>query len=270
MGNARVAGILVLLGCVAAPRLGAAPERLLLATTTSTENSGLLGVLLPAFESTSGVRVDVLAVGTGAAFKLGENGDADVLLVHDRPAELTFVRDGYGVDRRDVMYNDFVLLGPDDDPARVREAATAVQAFGRIARQAGLFVSRGDDSGTHRKEREIWAATGITPAGPWYREAGQGMGAVLTMAAEKEAYTLADRGTYLAMMHRLALAVLLAGDPALFNPYGVIAVNPERNPHVNHTAARAFIRWLVSEEARRLITGFTVGGEQLFFVPPVP
>ncbi len=257
-----------LLWCMFSALAGAAPARLLLATTTSTENSGLLQVLLPEFEKTTGVRVDVVAVGTGAAFALGQRGDADVLLVHDRAAELDFVAQGWGVDRRDVMYNDFVLVGPADDPAGVRGSSSAAEAFERMARARSPFLSRGDDSGTDRKERAIWSRIGIRPSGAWYREAGQGMGAVLVMAAEQRGYTLADRGTYLSMRDRLSSRILYGGDPELLNPYGVIAVNPEKHPGVNYGAAKRFVEWVTSEQARRLITGYTLGGEQLFFAYP--
>jgi tungstate transport system substrate-binding protein len=245
---------------------GADRPRLRLATTTSTENSGLLKVLLPPFEKRCGCAVDVIAVGTGKALKLGERGDVDVVLVHARPLEDRFVAEGWGVDRRDVMYNDFVLLGPPGDPARVKGAADAVDAFRRVERGRATFVSRGDESGTHQAEREVWRRAGLAPHGPWYLEAGQGMSEVITMAAERAAYTLADRGTYLAHPRRRELPILFQGDPVLFNPYGVIAVNPAKYPTVDHARAEQFIDFLTGPEGRALITGYRIGGEQLFFV----
>ncbi|RMF86936.1 MAG: tungsten ABC transporter substrate-binding protein, partial [Nitrospinota bacterium] len=211
----------------------AAQTRLRLSTTTSTENSGLLAVLLPPFEKRFRVKVDVIPVGTGKALALARNGDVDVTLVHARSLEDQFVAEGYGVNRRDVMYNDFVLVGPPEDPAGIQQAKSAVEAFQRIAKTQALFLSRGDNSGTHVKEKTLWQEAGITPQGRWYLEAGKGMGATLTMADEKGAYTLSDRGTYLSMKHRLQLPILFAGDPRLFNPYGIIAVNPAKHPHVH-------------------------------------
>jgi tungstate transport system substrate-binding protein len=216
------------LALAAAPAAHAADEpaaaggRLRLATTTSTENSGLLRHLLPAFEARCGCAVDVIAVGTGKALKLGERGDVDVVLVHARALEDRFVAEGHGVERRDVMYNDFVVVGPPADPAQVKEAAGAVEAFRRIARSGSAFVSRGDESGTHEKERGLWRAAAVVPDPRWHREAGQGMSEVLSMAAERGAYTLSDRASYAAHRSRTGLAILHQGDPALFNPYGVI------------------------------------------------
>jgi tungstate transport system substrate-binding protein len=244
----------------------AADTRLRLATTTSTENSGLLGHLLPRFEETCGCKVDVIAVGTGKALKIAEHGDVDVVLVHARALEDRFVAEGWGVERRGVMYNDFVLVGPAADPARVRGARGAQDALARVAAGGSPFISRGDQSGTHEKELELWRRSGVNPAGAWYVEAGQGMSEVLSMAIERGAYTLTDRATYLAHRGRAALEVLFQGDPALFNPYGVIAVNPTKHPAVNHALAARFIEFLTGAEGRRLITGFKVAGEQLFFV----
>lgn len=243
------------------------PGRLVLATTTSTEDSGLLAYILPGFEAEYNARVEVIAVGTGQALELGENGDADVVLVHARAKEDAFVAGGYGLDRQDVMYNDFVVVGPPDDPAGIRGMADAAAAFARLAETASPFVSRGDDSGTHTKEKAIWAKAGIQPEGDWYISAGQGMGAVLTMANEQLAYTLSDRATYLARtLEGIDLAILVEGDPILFNPYGVIAVNPERHPNVNYDLATQFIQWLTSVETQKLIGGFGVAefGQPLF------
>lgn len=241
-------------------------EHLRLATTTSTENSGLLAVLLPPFEQANNCKVDVIAVGTGKAIKLGETGDVDVILVHARSKEDKFVDDGFGVDRRDVMYNDFVILGPASDPAEINGMNDAVAAMKQIAEAKATFVSRGDDSGTHTREKQLWSAAGITPAGDWYLEAGRGMGEVIVMAGERQGYTLSDRGTYLAFKEKTPLRIAVEGDPRLFNPYGVIMVNPQRHPHVKVELAKKFIDYLVSKQGRELITGFRKGGEQLFYV----
>lgn len=249
-----------------APRhAAAAPRRVRLATTTSTDSSGLLRHVLPAFEAGCGCKVDVIAVGTGKALKLGERGDVDVVLVHARALEDRFVAEGWGTGREDVMYNDFVLVGPPGDPGRVRGAPDAAEAFRRIAGSGSLFISRGDGSGTHEKERETWQRAGVSPRGSWYLEAGQGMSEVLGMAAERGAYVLTDRATYLARRSRAALAVLLEGDPALFNPYGVIPVSPLRHPGVDHVLARRLVEFLTGAEGQRLIAGFRVSGERLFF-----
>lgn len=235
-----------------------------LATTTSTDNSGLLRALLPAFEKSTGYRVHVIAVGTGKALRMGRDGDVDLVLVHARQAEKRFVEAGFGERRFSVMYNDFVLVGPASDPAGIRDAATVDDAFRRLARSEHPFISRGDDSGTHRKELALWKSAGVEPGGTWYREAGQGMGKVLQMAGELEAYTLTDRGTWLAMKRKLPLALLHQGDPLLFNPYGIIAVNPGRHPNVNHAGAMALIRWLTGPEGQARIAAFTIDGSQLF------
>lgn len=237
-----------------------------MSTTTSTENSGLLAVLLPPFEKKHGCKVDVIAVGTGKSLKLGETGDVDVVFVHARKPEDKFVAEGFGVNRRDVMHNDFVILGPPDDPAGVRTTGSASDAFARIAAAQARFVSRGDESGTHQKEKEIWKAAGIVPKGKWYLEAGQGMGEVIQMAAQVRGYTLADRGTHIAYRKKTDLVVLRQGDKGLWNPYGVIAVNPARHPHVKNGLAMKFIEYLTGEEGQRIVAGFKIDGEPLFFV----
>ncbi len=242
-----------------------ANPRIKLATTTSTENSGLLGYLLPIFEGKTGYKVDVVAVGTGAALKLGQNGDADVVLVHARAQEDAFVAAGHGVDRRDVMYNDFIILGPASDPAGIASAKTAAEAFARIAAAGAVFVSRGDKSGTHVKELDIWKAVGIAPAGEWYKEAGQGMEQVILMADSLPGYTLADRGTWLAVKDKTSLKICYQGDKGLFNPYGIIAVNPAKWPSANYDGAKALIDWLTSREGLKAIDGYKMNGEQLFF-----
>lgn len=248
---------------------GGEPAELLLATTTSTENSGLLAYLLPDWEKQSGVKVNVIAVGTGQALKLGEDGNVDVLLVHARAREDAFMAAGHGVRREDVMYNDFVILGPAEDPAGIRGLSDAAAALAKIAQAKAPLISRGDDSGTHTKEKAIWAKAGIEPSGDWYISAGQGMGAVLTMADEQQAYTLSDRATYLARtLEGIALVILVEGDPLLFNPYGVIAVNPNKGAHIQAALANAFIDWLVSVPTQTKIAAF--GKEefgQSLFVP---
>ncbi len=231
--------------------------RLVLATTTSTDNSGLLDFILPDFEQKYHADVDVIAVGTGQALALGRKGDADVLLVHARAKEDAFIQAGYGVNRQDVMYNDFVIVGPPNDPAGIAGMTDAPAAMAKIAQTQSLFVSRGDDSGTHTKEKSLWAAVGIEPAGDWYISAGQGMGAVLTLANEQLAYTLSDRATYLARtLEGTDLVVLVEGDPMLFNPYGVMAVNPLVHPDVNFDGATAFINWITDVETQQLISTF--------------
>ncbi|MGC8602698.1 MAG: extracellular solute-binding protein [Desulfomonilaceae bacterium] len=239
--------------------------RLRMSTTTSTENSGLLGVVLPPFEKENNVKVDVIAVGTGKALKLGENGDVDVVFVHSKPAEDKFVAEGFGVDRRDVMYNDFIIIGPKDDPAKIKNLKSAVQAFKKIAETQALFISRGDDSGTNLKEKDIWKATGIIPKGSWYMEAGKGMGAVLQMANEKRAYTLSDRGTFLSYQQKIALVEFVQGDKVLFNPYGIIAVNPNKHSNVQYTLAKKFIDFITGPEGQKIIADYKLNGKQLFF-----
>jgi len=237
-----------------------------LATTTSTENSGLLGYLLPRFESKTGITVRVISVGTGKAIKLGENGDVDVILVHSRPDEDRFVDQGHGVDRRAVMYNDFVIVGPAADPAGLRGMRDPVGAFLKIWNAKAAFVSRGDESGTHKMEMRYWKDIDETPTGnPAYRAAGRGMGAVLLMASELEAYTLTDRATWYAMQDKLDLQLLVEGDARLYNPYGVIAVNPQKYPDINYQGAMRFIDWLTSDEGQQAIGDFNVNGRQLFF-----
>lgn len=236
-----------------------------MSTTTSTADSGLLQVLNPPFEKQQGVRIDVIAVGTGKALRLGENGDVDVVFVHAPQAEEAFVKAGFGVDRQAVMHNDFVVLGPKSDPAGVNSAQNTLQALQKIAASGAAFISRGDDSGTHKKEQELWAAAGITPQGAWYVSAGQGMGAVLRMADDKQAYTLADRGTFISYQGKIDLAVLNEGDPALYNPYHIIAVNPQRYPHVQYEVAKQYIDYVTGAEGQALIANYKISGQQLFF-----
>jgi tungstate transport system substrate-binding protein len=239
-----------------------------LATTTSTANSGLLDFMLPKFEQKCACKVHVISVGTGKALKLGEDGNVDVVLVHARPAEDAFVAAGHGVDRRDVMYNDFILIGPYNDPAKVKGEKDIVAAMKRIAASKSKFVSRGDDSGTDQMEKSYWKSLDIKPAdinqARWYFSAGQGMGEVLMMAGEMRAYTLADRGTYISYRERIGLPILVEGDSRMFNPYGIIAVNPKKYPDINYKGATALIEWITSPEGQQLIGAFKVGGEQLF------
>lgn len=262
-----IVAVSAMLVMMAAASLSFAQERLRLATTTSTENSGLLKVLLPHFVKQCGCKVDVIAVGSGKAMKLGEAGDVDVLLVHARKMEDDFVARGFGINRRDVMYNDFIIIGPADDPAGVKRARTAAEALRAIAEKKVLFVSRGDESGTHQKEKEIWQAAGVKPVGSSYIEAGQGMGEVIMMATERRAYTLADRGTYNAYRQsKTDLQILFQGEKGLFNPYGVIAVNPAKFPHVKYVLAMKFIDFLTGKEGQRLIAGYRIDGEPMFFL----
>jgi len=248
----------------AAPAL--AEETITVASTTSTEQSGLFGHLLPRFEAATGIKVKVVAVGTGQALDTGRRGDADVVLVHDRVAEEKFVAEGYGVSRHDVMYNDFVLVGPRQDPARVKESADMAAALKRIAAGSTPFVSRGDKSGTHAAELRFWKDAGIDPkAFKEYKEAGAGMGPTLNMAAAMNGYTLADRGTWLSFKNRQELEIVLAGDKRLFNPYGVMLVNPAKHPHVKKVAGQKFIDWLISASGQSAVASYRINGEQLFF-----
>ena len=250
---------LVLTACTS-PAATTAPEsakKLILATTTSTQDSGLLEYLLPDFEKANDVKIDVIAVGTGQALQLGEDGNADVLLVHSRAKEDEFMNNNHGVRREDVMYNDFIILGPEDDPAGIKGLTNAVEAFQKIAETQAKFISHGDNSGTHTKEKSIWQKAAIEPAGDWYVSSGQGMGEVLTMADEQQAYTLSDRATYLARTKQgLKLPILVEGDKTLFNPYGVIAVNPEKNTKIQTELANQFIDWLISLPVQEKIAEF--------------
>ena len=236
-----------------------------LSTTTSTENSGLLGHLLPAFEAKTGIKVNVISVGTGKALELGKNGDVDVTLVHARQLEDTFVAEGWGIDRHDVMYNDFIVAGPTSDPAGVKGSHDVIAAFKKIAAANVKFISRGDNSGTDVMEKGYWQQAGTKPAGANYVSAGLGMGEVLNMAAEMGAYTLTDRATYGAYKAKTGLAILVEGDRRMFNPYGIIAVNPEKHKGINYKGAKALIDWITSPEGQAKIASFKPAGEQLFF-----
>jgi tungstate transport system substrate-binding protein len=236
-----------------------------MSTTTSTDNSGLLPWLLPAFEARTGIKVNVIAVGTGKALELGKNGDVDICLVHARKLEDQFVAEGWGVDRRDVMYNDFIVAGPTSDPAHVKGVHDVIAAFRKIAAGDVKFISRGDNSGTDVMEKAYWTEAGAKPAGANYVSAGLGMGEVLNMASEMKAYTLTDRATYGAYKARTGLAILVEGDKRMFNPYGVIAVNPDKHKGINYKGAEAFIDWVTSKEGQAKIASFKPEGEQLFF-----
>ena len=239
-----------------------------MASTTSTANSGLLDVLLPAFRQATGITVQVIAVGTGKAIRIAESGDADVLLVHHPEGEKSFVALGYGVERLEVMYNDFVIVGPNTDPANIAISQSIAEALQRIARSKSAFISRGDDSGTHRKERSLWQDANIevdAASGSWYRETGSGMGTTLNIASAMHAYALTDRATWLQFANKGDLALLYAGDAALFNQYGVIAVNPQKHPHVNFAAAQIFIAWLTGADGQAAINAYRIQGEQAFF-----
>ncbi len=246
----------------------AADTFIVVQSTTSTQNSGLLDYILPMFKNKSGIEVRVVAVGTGQALKNAANGDGDVLLVHAKPAEEKFVADGLGVKRFDVMYNDFVIVGPKNDPAGIKGMTDATAALKKIADSEAIFASRGDDSGTHKKERALWKQADIDPtaaSGAWYRETGSGMGATLNAAAGMGAYTMSDRATWLAFKNKDALEILAQGDDRLFNQYGVIVVNPEKHPNVKAEAGQEFIDWLIGAEGQKAIASYKVGGEQLFF-----
>jgi len=270
------AALAVVLGAMpfAAGPVRAEAPFIIVASTTSTEQSGLFGHLLPAFTKATGIEVRVVAVGTGQALKIGERGDADVLLVHDRQAELKFVADGWGVGRHDLMYNDFIVVGPKADPAGVARSKDAVAAFHKVADARAAFVTRGDDSGTNAAERRFWREAGIDPKAAssgggqgagWYKDIGGGMGAALNTAAAMGAYTLSDRGTWLNFGNRRDLVVAVEGDQRLFNQYGVMLVNPVRHPTVKADLGQRFINWLISPEGQATIVGYKINGEQLFF-----
>lgn len=254
-------GVLVMGGGAAAAD---APD-IRMATTTSTEQSGLLTVILPQFEARYGGKVRVVAVGSGAAMKIGESGDADVLLVHARALEDKFMAAGHGSLRRDVMYNDFVIVGPARDPASLRGGKDVIEAFKKITAGGSRFISRGDESGTHEMEKSYWKSAAIEPKGAWYVSAGQGMGPVLTMAGELGAYALTDRATYAAYRDRTGLQIVVEGDARMFNPYGVIVVNPQRYPKLNTAGATAFADWIASPAGQAAIAAFKINGVQMFF-----
>jgi len=257
-----------LLASVLATPAFAQARHITLSSTTSTEQSGLFGHILPLFREATGITVRVVALGTGQALDVARRGDADVLLVHDRAAEERFVAEGFSTRRHAVMFNDFVIIGPGTDPARVNGLRNAPAALRQIAEARAPFISRGDRSGTHAAELRLWQMAGLDPLsgrGAWYREVGQGMGPALNTAAAQNAYLLADRGTWLAFRNPQELRILTEGDRRLFNQYGVMLVNPARHPHVKAADGQAFVDWLIAPAGQRAIAGFRIGGEQLFF-----
>ncbi len=267
-----IKGLCILTVCALGLAAGnaSAETRIKCASTTSTQNSGLFDYLLPIFAKKTGIQVDVVAVGTGAAIEIGKRGDADVVFVHAKPLELKAVEEGYFVNRHDVMYNDFVIIGPPDDPAKIKGLKSAAEAFKKVAASGSPFVSRGDKSGTHIKELAVWKEAGIDPKGQkWYLEAGQGMEKTQRVANEKLAYTLSDRGTWLATKDKdkLDMVVVLEGDPVLFNQYGVMAVNPEKHKNVKNKEAMVFINWLISPEGQEAIASYKDKHGNKLFVP---
>jgi tungstate transport system substrate-binding protein len=262
--------ILPLVLLALAPAVWGQDKFIVVSSTTSTENSGLFKHLPPQFQKKSGIEVRVVAQGTGQALDTGKRGDCDVVFVHNKAAELKLVQEGWFVNRRDVMYNDFVLVGPKSDPARVKGMQDAVAALQKIRAAQAPFASRGDKSGTHAAELRLWQLGGIDPKGAWYRETGSGMGPTLNTASGMKAYALADRGTWLAFKNRGALAILVEGDARLFNQYGIMLVNPARHPHVKRAAGQAFIDWIVSSEGQAAIARYRIGGEALFFANAKP
>jgi tungstate transport system substrate-binding protein len=262
-----VVGVFALIALIS---IGAkAQERFItVASTTSTEQSGLFGYLLPLFEQKTGIKVRVVAVGTGQALDLARRGDADVVFVHARAAEEKFLSEGHGVKRYPVMYNDFVLVGPKTDPAKVGRSKDILEALGKIQTAGAPFVSRGDKSGTHLAELDLWKAAGVdidTVKGPWYRETGQGMGPALNTAASMNAYILTDRGTWLSFKNRGDLTILVEGDKRLFNQYGVMLVNPDKHPTVKKELGQMFVDWVISPEGQKAIADYKINGKQLFY-----
>jgi tungstate transport system substrate-binding protein len=263
----RAAATGIIAGALSAPGV-AADASIVVQSTTSTANSGLYDVLLPKFTETTGIKVNVVAVGTGQAIKNAMNGDGDVLLVHAKPAEEKFVADGYGVARFDLMYNDYVIVGPPADPAGIGGLKDAAAALKKIADAKAIFASRGDNSGTHQQELEIWKATGVdveSASGNWYRETGSGMGATLNTGIGMGAYVLTDRGTWISFKNKGDYRIAVEGDKALFNQYGVILVNPQKHPRVKAKEGQAFIDWILGAEGQKAIADYRIEGQQLFF-----
>jgi tungstate transport system substrate-binding protein len=262
---ASLAGILAVLGMAAA---GAQEKFIVVSSTTSTEQSGLFGYLLPIFEKETGVKVRVVALGTGQALDMARRGDADVVFVHDQPAEEKFLAEGFGVKRFPVMYNDFVLVGPKSDPAKIAGGKDILAALRKVEAAQAPFVSRGDKSGTHAAELRYWKDAGVdldAKKGPWYKDTGSGMGPTLNTASSLNGYTLTDRGTWLSFKNRGDLVILVEGDTRLFNQYGVMLVNPAKHPHVKKDLGQQFVDWVISAQGQAAIAGYKIGGEQLFF-----
>ncbi|MEX0694195.1 MAG: substrate-binding domain-containing protein [Rhodospirillales bacterium] len=268
-----IALMVLALGSTHAPAAGAADKFITVASTTSTANSGLFDFILPKFTAKTGIEVRVVAVGTGKAIKLAQNGDADVLFVHHKPSEQKFVSEGYGVKRSDVMYNDFVMVGPKSDPAGVKGTKTASDGLKKVAAARAPFASRGDNSGTNKKELELWKSAGIDPTGAenkWYSATGSGMGATLNVASGMNGYALTDRATWLKFKNKGDLEIVLEGDPALFNQYGIILVNPKKHPHVKVALGQSFIDWVLSKDGQGLIGSYQIGGNPAFFANAQP
>jgi len=266
--RAIIAALFAALIVVPVGKTAAAEKFITMVSTTTTNNSGLNDWLLPLFTARTGITVRVVSVGTGRAIKIARNGDADVLFVHHRASEDKFVADGYGVERFDVMYNDFIIVGPKDDPAHIRSLKNASDGLARLAASKSIFISRGDSSGTHKKELSLWRMANVDVAkfsGTWYREAGAGMGATLNTASAIPAYTLADRGTWLKFKNRGGLRLMVENDPLLFNPYGIILINPKRHPHVKAKMGQAFIDWITGPEGQAAIAAYKIKGRQAFF-----
>jgi tungstate transport system substrate-binding protein len=264
----RHSALMILCGLILSAQSWAADQFITVASTTSTENSGLFEFLLPKFTEKTGIEVRVVAIGTGQAIKNAENGDADVLFVHHKPSEEKFVAAGHGVQRFDVMYNDFAVIGPTSDPAGVKGMKDVAQALHTIAETKSAFASRGDDSGTHKKELSLWQDAGVDVAaasGDWYRETGSGMGATLNTASGMNAYVLSDRATWLQFGNKGDLEIVVEGDSKLFNQYGIILVNPEKHPHVKADPGQQFVDWVISEEGQKLIGEYQIDGQQAFF-----
>ena len=262
--------IMLLLGAAMSAAPAAAETRIRMASTTSTQNSGLFDYLLPIFEKRTGIHIDVVAVGTGAAIEIGKRGDADVVFVHAKEQELKALAEGYFVNRHDVMYNDFVIIGPPNDPAKIKDMKSATEAFKKIAESSSFFVSRGDKSGTNTKELAIWKKAGIDPKGrTWYLDAGQGMEKTQRIANEKRAYTLTDRGTWLATKDydKLDMGIVVEGDPVLFNQYGVMAVNPEKHKEVKYKEAMEFVNWIISREGQATVAAYKDKHGNALFIP---
>jgi len=260
--------IATLLSALVSATVHADDRAIILQSTTSTANSGLYKFILPKFELKTGIKVRVVAVGTGQALRNGRAGDGDVLLVHAKSAEEEFVAQGFGVQRFDVMYNDFVIVGPKQDPAGIRDSKTAGEALANIAKSKALFASRGDNSGTHKKELQLWKAANIDPSpssGKWYRETGSGMGATLNIAVGMGAYSMTDRGTWISFKNKRGFDVLVEGDKKLFNQYGIILINPQRHSNINQREGQAFIDWILSPAGQSAIASYKLGGKQLFF-----
>jgi len=265
---ARLASVAMLGGILMSAPSMAQEKSILLQSTTSTANSGLYDYILPMFTAKTGIQVNVVAVGTGQAIKNAQNGDGDVLLVHAKPAEEKFVAEGYGVERFDVMYNDFIIVGPSSDPAKIAGGSDAAAALKAISDSQSLFASRGDNSGTHKKEIALWKAAAVDAAagsGTWYRETGSGMGATLNAAVGMGAYALTDRGTWISFKNKGDYTIVVEGDKNLFNQYGVILVNPEKHPQVKQAEGQAFIDWILSDEGQAAIASYKLDGQQLFF-----